>query len=365
MNELKRKALISGAAVALTVAASIWFGSGALIHFDPALIWYAIGSVLAAFALGYRFAVWAQRPPSRLYFKRGLQLLFNRRRSRRGNEAEVLKSASSRRRLQTPSASLTLGRALATDFAAQNFIRRRSAYRWIMHLCLSGGCTLAFAITFPLVFGWVHFEPAADNAEVYRVQLLGLNAGAFDVHSLQGWVMFNLLTISAVLVMIGLLMAGIRRVVNAGERAVQTFAEDILPLLLIFAVSASGLMLTVSYKLMAGRGHSQVAMFHTISVIALLFYIPFGKLFHMFQRTCALCVSLYKAAGAAGPRAHCRRCGDDYASAMHVNDLKRVLDQLGFDYRFATPRGEAHYQDICPACRRRALALNQGRLLGR
>ena len=50
---------------------------------------------------------------------------------------------------------------------------------------------------------------------------------------------------------------------------------------------------------------------------------------------------------------------------MHVNDLKRVLDQLGFDYRFATPQGEAHYQDVCPACRRRALALIQGRLLGR
>ena len=29
-----------------------------------------------------------------------------------------------------------------------------------------------------------------------------------------------------------------------------------------------------------------------------------------------------------------------------------VLDPLGFDYRFATPRGEAHYQDVCPACRR-------------
>jgi len=177
--------------------------------------------------------------------------------------------------------------------------------------------------------------------------------------------MFNLLNVSAVLVLIGLVLAGIRRIVNAGERAVQTFAEDILPLLLIFAVTATGLMLTVSYKFMAGRGHSPMAMVHAVSVIALLFYIPFGKLFHMFQRTCALCVSLYKTAGATGPRAHCQRCGEDYASAMHVNDLKTVLDQLGFDYRFATPRGEAHYQDICPACRRRALALNQGRLLGR
>jgi hypothetical protein len=387
MNEPNRNAWIAGTAAGLAVAAGIWLGSRALTHFDPALIWYATGSVLAAVALAYRFTVWAQRPPSRLYFKRGLQLLFNRRRGRRDNDTEVPKSASSRRRLPflralrrfleqsrvkepfnssaTPSASRTLGRTIATDFAGQNFIRRRSVYRWVMHGCLSGGCTMAFAITFPLVFGWVHFEPGAESAEVYRVDLLGFNAGEFNVHSVQGWVMFNLLNLSAVLVMIGLALAGIRRLVNAGERAVQTFSEDILPLILIFAVSATGLMLTVSYKLVAGRGHSQVAAAHAISVIALLFYIPFGKLFHMFQRACALCVSLYKATGATGARARCRGCGDDYASAMHIHDLKLVLEQLGFDYRFATPEGEAHYQDVCPACRRRALALRQGRLLGR
>ena len=220
MNKLNRKALTAGAAAALAVVAGIWLGSRALRHFDPAVIWYAIGSVLAAFALAYRFAVWAQRPPSRLYFKRGFQSLFNRRGSRRGNEAELhseAKSVSSRRRLPflnplrrflkpprvnwkepfnsstTPAASLTVARAVATDFAAQNFIRRRSVYRWIMHVCLSGGCTLAFAITFPLVFGWVHFEPGVNNAEVYRVNVLGFNAGTFNVHSVHAWVMFNLL----------------------------------------------------------------------------------------------------------------------------------------------------------------------------
>ena len=78
MNELNRKALIAGAVAALAVEAGIWLGSQALTHLDPALIWYAIGSVLAAFALAYRFAVWAQRPPSRHYFKRGSQLFFQR-----------------------------------------------------------------------------------------------------------------------------------------------------------------------------------------------------------------------------------------------------------------------------------------------
>src|SRR5437899_3248072 len=213
MNALNRKALTAGTAAALAVVAGIWLGSRALTHFDPALIWYAIGSVLAAFAAAYRYTVWAQQPPSRLYFKRGLQLLFQRcliSVSRTAAHASSF-NASTRQRSNVRSPALTMAHAVATDFAAQNFIRRRSVYRWIMHLCLSGGCTLAFAITFPLVFGWVHFEPGADNAEVYRLNLFGFNGGAFDVHGVQAWVMFNLLNLSAVLVMIGLVLAGVRR----------------------------------------------------------------------------------------------------------------------------------------------------------
>jgi len=50
---------------------------------------------------------------------------------------------------------------------------------------------------------------------------------------------------------------------------------------------------------------------------------------------------------------------------MQIDDLKIVLDQLAFNYRFATACGEVHYQDICPACRRKMLALNQGKSVGR
>jgi hypothetical protein len=48
---------------------------------------------------------------------------------------------------------------------------------------------------------------------------------------------------------------------------------------------------------------------------------------------------------------------------MQVADLKRVEHELGIDYQLDGP--VAHYQEICPACRRRLLAFNQGRLLGR
>src|SRR4051812_32015099 len=160
-------ASLVGSAFTLIVTVGIFAGSRGLVHFDAALTGYAIGSLLAAFAVGYRFAIWASRPPSRMYFKRGFQLLFHRstkaaRSPQANHPATQLFNPSTARRLSHGAG--TLGAALAGNFVAQNFIRRRSLYRWIMHLCLSGGCTLAFAITFPLVFGWIHFESSANDA---------------------------------------------------------------------------------------------------------------------------------------------------------------------------------------------------------
>src|SRR5439155_14157078 len=73
-----RGAFIAGMALTAVTAAGIALGSTGMRHFDPALTGYAIGALMAAFAVGYRFAVWAQRPPSRMYFRRGIELLFRR-----------------------------------------------------------------------------------------------------------------------------------------------------------------------------------------------------------------------------------------------------------------------------------------------
>ena len=243
------------------VVLAIAVGSQGFRHFDPALTGYAVGTMLAAFAVGYRFMMWAQRPPSRMYFKRGLQLMFRR-------AAPALTPEEPARRTPLPHGAGTLGYALARNFIGQEFIRRRGGFRWIMHLCLSGGCTLAFAITFPLVFGWIHFESFPDNAEMYRVLALGVPVDSFSVHSFKALLMFNALNIAAVLVLVGLVMAAIRRLTDPGERATQTFLEDILPLLLILAVTATGLVLTVSYKFLGGRGHGIWAVVHMASVVA-------------------------------------------------------------------------------------------------
>ena len=80
----------------------------------------------------------------------------------------------------------------------------------------------------------------------------------------------------------------------------------------------------------------------------------------------AFCVSAYKKAGENEEQAKCLVTGDEFASKRHVEDLKIVLDQLGFNYRMKDERGnEVHYADISPAGRRRLIALNQGKSLNR
>jgi hypothetical protein len=350
-----RTPMVVGLACAAALVASIVVGSRGMRHFDHALAAYVAGSVIAVFSIAYRLAHWSQRPPTWMYLKRGRQLIPRWKRSKDATRTGTVGLAT----------ASNLAGTVVNNYVAQSFIRRRSWERWIMHLGLSYGGMLAFALTFPLVFGWIHFETMPYDAEVYRVFVFGFPVDKFGVHSVKGWVMFNALNISAVMMLVGLVLAVKRRLFDAGERAVQRFQEDWLPLIILLAVAATGLMLTASAKMAAGRGYPVLALAHAVSVIVLLLYIPFGKLFHIFQRVAHLCVSAYKKAGATGPRAHCRRCGVDFASAMHVADLKSVLDQLGYNYRYASPTGELHYQDICPACRRRLLALNQGRTVGR
>jgi len=354
------KAFWVGLASALALIAAIFLGSRGFKYFDPALTTYAFASVFAMFALAYRYAVWAQRPPTWMYLKRGWQLFLEK-------GPRLLKREPKPKPVPMKVAgnSVALGRMLLDNFFLQRFIGKRSYERWIMHACLSWGGMLAFALTFPLVFGWVHFQTLPDDAETYRVLLFGIAADQFNVHSFKGLIMFNMLNFSAVIMLIGLALSVKRRMSDSGDMAVQTFGDDIFPIFLLFTVAATGLMLTVSAKLMAGRGFGFIAIAHAASVIALLLYMPFGKLFHIFQRTASLGVSFYKKAGVEGARALCKRCGADFASQMHVDDLKVVLDQLGFDYRYDGPNGEVHYQDVCPCCRRKLLALNQGKSIGR
>ena len=122
----------------------------------------------------------------------------------------------------------------------------------------------------------------------------------------------------------------------------------------------TGLTLTVSQNWLRGEFYSFLAILHAITVIAALLYLPFGKFFHIFQRPAQLGVKLYQAAGETGEPALCKRCGERFASRMHIDDLKRVLPQVGFDYKLAG--SGSNWQELCPACKRKSLSLAQLRL---
>jgi hypothetical protein len=222
------------------------------------------------------------------------------------------------------------------------------------------GCIIAIAITFPLVFGWLSFEALPGDPAWYRVILFGFPTVAFPVESLFAFLMFHGLVWSAFLVIGGVMLAMRRRMRDEGAAALQMFGEDFLPLILLFAISITGLMLTASYTWMRGYAYDFIAILHAITVIFTLLWLPFGKFFHIFQRPAQLGVRFYKDVGRQEAPANCRRCGHPFSSLTHIEDLIAVERALGYRYELADDA--EHYQWICPPCRRALLALAQGRL---
>jgi hypothetical protein len=219
---------------------------------------------------------------------------------------------------------------------------------------------IAAAITFPLVWGWIHFETVPGHLDAYRTYVFGFPVMDFPLDSAVAFGIFHGLVWASFLVIIGVMFAFRRRMVDHAAVSLQQFGQDILPLVLLFAISATGLMLTASYTWMKGYGYDFLAILHAVTVIVTLLYLPFGKLFHIFQRPAQLGVSFYKDAGARGEQARCRRCGRPFASAMMVRDLTIVERELGFKYDMDPAQGASHYQEICPRCRRALFGLSQG-----
>jgi hypothetical protein len=223
------------------------------------------------------------------------------------------------------------------------------------------GCLLAAAITFPLVWGWIHFETVPGQLDTYRTFVFGFAAGDFPVDSALAFVAFHGLVWASFLVIAGAMLAFRRRMIDHGAGAVQQFAEDILPLVLLVAISVTGLMLTVSYTWLRGYAYDFLAILHAVTVIVTLLWLPFGKFFHVFQRPAQLGVAAYKDAGERGEQARCARCQTAFAPAKMIHDLATVERELGFRYEMAKG-GATHYQQVCPRCRRSLFGLAQGAL---
>ena len=324
LRRLDRGGLVAGTVATALLGAGIVLGSRSLRHFDPVLLTYTFGVLFSVFAVAYRTAVWLQRPPTRLYARRGWELLW------KGNLFSNL--------------AFTGGRA-ATHLGAQKFILRRGRLRWFTHFLIAWGSLLAGAVTFPLVFGWLHFETNPDEPHLYRIMLFGAQLLEFSTRSIFRLVLFNLLNLSAVMVITGVALALHRRLRDPAALSRQQFGNDLVPLLLLLAISVTGLMLTFSMHALQGAGYTILSLVHAATVTATLLYAPFGKLFHVIQRPLHLSVMLHRRAGEReAPRA-CRRCGEGFASAMHVDDLKQVMTECGFELDL----------DLCPRCKRRQI----------
>jgi hypothetical protein len=321
------KPTILGIAASAALNALVIIGSRNLENFDPALFGYTVASVVALGAIVFRYAIWLQRPATRAYFRRGLSLFFQQR--------KLAKNAA------------TAAGTVATNLIGQRFIFKRGFTRWLMHFLIMWGCILSAAITFPLSFGWVHFRLEGDRG--YRAYIFGFPTAVMDGRSLLAWVQFHALDFTALMVITGCAIAIHRRLKDRGAIAYQSFLLDFTPHLLLIAISVSGLMLTVSSLWFGGYMYSFIALSHQAVVIMTLFYLPFGKLFHIVQRPASIGVELYQQRSREMEQAVCPRCGTMFVGKLWIDDLKKVVDELGFDYRM--PNGHT-LQDYCPRCKR-------------
>ncbi|GIK65708.1 MAG: hypothetical protein BroJett018_35020 [Chloroflexota bacterium] len=332
---------ICGFIATLVLAVLILIGSRNLAHFDAALVAYTASILFATFGLTYRYTMWLQRPPTAIYWKRGWQTFLNRKYLRKN--------------------AINWLRHVTEDMALNRFIFERSRMRGLTHFLIMWGCIIAISITFPLVFGWLHFESVPGEMDTYQAYVFGFPTFTFASGSIFGFLIFHGLVWSAFITISGVMLAMRRRMREEGAAALQLFVEDFLPLILLFAVSITGLMLTASYTWLKGYAYDFIAILHAITVIITFLWLPFGKFFHIFQRPAQIGVRFYKYVGEREEPAICRRCNTPFTSLMHVHDLITTEKQLGYNYEMPGTSVE-HYQWICPRCRRAMLALAQGQL---
>src|SRR5437868_13567081 len=119
----KLKAAAWGLLFTAALAVLIVIGSRNLNHFDAALVGYTFATLFAAFGITYRYAMWLQRPPTALYWRRGWQLFLRPRFLGRN--------------------LVSLAQRFFAGFVLNLFIFRRSRERWLAHWLIMWGCIAA------------------------------------------------------------------------------------------------------------------------------------------------------------------------------------------------------------------------------
>ena len=347
-SSLRVRSILYGVVAALLLIALIVLGSRGFHWFDATLIGYAVATVFATAAVTYKYTFWLARPPTSRYWRRSWQLFLSYANFRRYTSL--------------------IPRALIADLATQQFIRKRGFYRWITHQCIFWGVILSCAITFPLTFGWLRFTQMLDGS--YHLWFFGFSLFPFRPDTLFGFLIFHALDFTALLLLIGLVLAFHRRFHDLALIAVQRFRFDLAPLALLLAIVITGLALTADSTWLGGAYYWFISLTHEAVVVLWLISLPFGKFFHLIERPATVGIELYWRTGEGTEMQHCARCGQEFAPVRFIEDLKKTLAEVGEDYRLqtgqdqqkaATPSASSTqpganstlwWQDLCPECKR-------------
>lgn len=359
-SKIRVRSILYGVVAAALLTVLIGLGSRGFHWFDASLIGYAVATIFATAAVTYKYTFWLARPPTGRYWWRSWQLFFSYENFRRY--------------------TALIPKAIG-DLFAQQFIRRRGVYRWVTHQCIFWGVILSCLITFPLTFGWLRFTQTP--AALYQIWILGFPLFAFPVDSVFGFLIIHALDFTAVLLLIGLILAFHRRFHDLALIAVQRFRFDIMPLALLAAIVVTGLALTADSAWLGGAYYWYISLVHEGVVVLWLISLPFGKFFHLVERPATVGIELYWKTGEGTEMQRCARCGNEFAPVRFIQDLKKTLYDVGEDYTLRdTPvpqrstestgtlveeqaTSKLWWQDLCPTCKREMRAQANLAALGR
>ena len=346
LSRLRLRSSLFGLIAAAILIGLIALGSRGFHWFDASLIGYAVASVFVAAAVTYKYMFWLARPPTGRYWLRSWQLFFSYENFRRYTSV-------------IPTAFF--------DLFSQQFIRRRGFYRWLTHQCIFWGVILSCLITFPLTFGWLRFTQTTTSW--YQMWFFGFPLLTFALGTVFSFVVIHALDFSAVLLLIGLVLAFHRRFHDLALVSVQRFGFDIVPLALLMSIVITGLALTADSTWLAGAYYWFISLVHEAVVVMWLISLPFGKFFHLIERPATVGIELYWRTGEGTVMQKCARCGEEFAPVRFIQDLKKTLYDVNEDYTLSeatsqveavqTQVGQTHpmttqlwWQDICPRCKR-------------
>jgi len=287
---------------------------------DLNLYGYAVGTFVFIGGFLYRYLAWADRPPTKIFIKKGFRLLFNK---------------------STPKTAVN-------HLVSYNFIYNRGWYRWTQHFLIGMGCILASLVTFPLVFGWMYFTMETNG--YYSVVFLGINIMQIKSDGLMMLLFSNTLNLTSFMVIAGVSMAIYRRIKNMQARAEQTYFYDFLPLHLLLFISITGLALPFVNLFLAGAGHPTLSLIHEFSVIITLLYLPFGKLAHFPFRPVSVFAKNYREHYMEKDPFECKVCGETYVSTEQAEDVKQVLAVNNINFEMEEG---FHLAEMCLPCKRK------------